>query len=113
MKAATSEIVQFNVPGHIRESNPDFINFLKHYYAYAEHDGQALGFLQNLVEYRDIDTASDFFTDLIVKQYLKEFPTSPMVDKKLLTKHIREFFEAKGSFPSYEFLINSKCILSC
>jgi hypothetical protein len=107
MKAATSEIVQFNVPGHIRESNPDFINFLKHYYAYAEQDGQALGFLQNLVEYRDIDTASDFFTDLIVKQYLKEFPTSPMVDKKLLTKHIREFFEAKGSFPSYEFLINN------
>lgn len=107
MRAVTSEIVQFNVPAHIRESNPDFISFLKHYYAYAEQEGQSLDFLQNLVQYRDIDTATDFFADLIVKQYLKEFPTSSIVDKRLLSKHIREFFEAKGSFPSYEFLINS------
>lgn len=107
MKAHTSDTVLYNIPQHLRESNPQLLKFMQYYYAWAEQQGNSLDLLSNLIQYKDIDSATELFANLTLKQFLKKFPESTQIDKRILVKNIREFFVAKGTIPSFEFLMNA------
>lgn len=107
VRALSSDTVVYRVPDHLRHSNPQLSKFLQYYYAWAEQQGNSLDLLNNLIQYKDIDTATEFFANLTLKQFLKMFPETVQIDKKILVKNIREFFVAKGTVPSFEFLMNA------
>jgi hypothetical protein len=99
-------VTQYSIPEHLRESNPELIKFLEYYYKWMAQDGYALDLLQNLIEYRNIDTTSTAYTKLITHQLMEFIPATANVNQNLLATHIKDFYQAKGTLPSYDFIMN-------
>jgi hypothetical protein len=107
LKPKTSHSVKYTIPEHIRDSNPLFVKFFEHYYKWMDESGQPLDMIQNLVEYGDIDSTTDFFATMIMKSLLKILPPSVVINKKTLVKNIRNFFTSKGTEDSFKFMMNA------
>lgn len=105
-------IVDSQIPEFIRDDYPAFAKFLKDYYAFMDlgDDGYAdLGIegndynqspnylLQELIDKLNLDHYDGSFLDPFLETYALDFPATAEVDKRLLIKNIRQFFEAKGS----------------
>ena len=94
--------VQRQIPEHIRENYPAFVEFVKVYYDFLEQS-QA----QNLEQIRDIDTTLEEFIDRFKSELAKNIPVELAGDKRLLLKHLREFYLSRGSEASFQFLFNA------
>ena len=101
-KLKQSIVVQRQVPEHIRENYPLFVEFIKSYYDYLE-----LTQSRQLESIRDIDTSLDEFIDNFKSEIAKNVPIELSTDKRLLIKHLREFYLARGSEASYKFLFRT------
>lgn len=97
-------LIQHQVPAYIRREYPQFVLFLEKYYEFLEQDGQANNILLKLESFSDIHRTLDLFLPMFKSQYLKYFPKNVSVDERLLIKFVKEFYEAKGSPRSIEFL---------
>lgn len=106
VKPKASAVTQYSIPAHLAEQNPELIKFLEYYYKWMCQDGEALDLLQNLLEYRDIDKTSELYTQLITRQFLDFIPVTATVNRKLLAHRIKDFYKAKGTLPSYDFVMN-------
>lgn len=104
-KIATS--VKYQLPEYVRSSNPTLIEFLEHYYDFLSQEGNPLDFLQNIIEYKDIDFQQNVFNTLAIKQLLNLLPPNMKVDKRLMTKKMLDFFKSKGSEDSFKFIMNT------
>ena len=109
----TSQLVSSQVPGFVRADHPLFVSFLEAYYEWLESTGDVGQFQGglDLLSQRDIDSTFDSFVQYFKKEYLLNFPEKLAVDndgipvnERNLVKNIRQFFRAKGSEKSYEFL---------
>lgn len=100
-KIKQSNAVQRQIPEHIRENYPAFVEFVKAYYEFLEQS-QA----QNLEQIRDVDNTLEEFIDKFKLELAKNVPIELASDKRLLLKHIREFYLARGSEASFEFLFS-------
>lgn len=98
-KLKTSVAVQRQIPEHIRENYPVFVEFVKLYYEFLDQSQR-----QELESIRDIDTTLDEFIDRFKSELAKNIPVDLAQDKRLLLKHIREFYLSRGSESSYKFL---------
>ena len=97
-----SILVQRQIPEHIRESYPVFVEFVKLYYDFLQETQS-----QNLETIRDIDTTLDEFVEKFKSEVAKNFPVNLAGDERLLLKHIREFYLSRGSEASYKFLFRT------
>ena len=97
-----SVAVQRQIPEHIRENYPVFVEFVKLYYEFLQQT-QA----QELEKIRDIDTTLDEFIDRFKSELARNMPIELAGDKRLLLKHIREFYLSRGSEASYKFLFRT------
>jgi hypothetical protein len=97
-----SILVQRQIPEHVRESYPVFVEFIKLYYDFLQETQS-----QNLEKIRDIDTTLDEFVEKFKDEVAKNFPAHLATDQRLLLKHIREFYLARGSEASYKFLFRT------
>lgn len=98
-KIKQSIAVQRQIPEHIRENYPVFVEFIKSYYDFLQQTQQ-----QNLETIHDVDTTLDEFVDRFKAELAKNFPIHLATDKALILKHIREFYLARGSEDSFKFL---------
>lgn len=96
-----SIVAQRQIPEHIRENYPLFVEFIKSYYDFLQ---QTQG--QNLEQIRDVDTTLDEFIDRFKSELAKNFPIHLASDKALILKHLREFYLSRGSEDSFKFLFN-------
>ena len=101
-KPKQSILVQRQIPEHIRESYPVFVEFVKLYYDFLQETQS-----QNLEQIRDIDTTLDEFVERFKSEVAKNFPANLAGDQRLLLKHIREFYLSRGSEASYKFLFRT------
>lgn len=101
-KPKQSILVQRQIPEHIRESYPVFVEFVKLYYDFLQETQS-----QNLEQIRDIDTTLDEFVERFKSEVAKNFPVNLAGDQRLLLKHIREFYLSRGSEASYKFLFRT------
>lgn len=104
-----SYIVDSQIPDFVLDEYPNFARFIKDYYRFldlsdTDYDNLNLSgdqspnyLLQELIDKLNVDHYDEDFLDLFLEQYALDFPQTAVVNKKLLLKHIREFFEAKGS----------------
>ncbi len=60
----------------------------------------------SFVNIRDVDNTIDIFMEQFRKELAESIPKSALVDKKLLYKHIKDFYLAKGSENAFKFLFN-------
>ena len=99
-----SPLIEAQFPAFIREEGPRFVTFLKAYYEYLEQTGKAGEATRSLIEYQDIDRTLDSFVDYFRREFMINIPQNVLADKRLLVKHIRDFYRTRGSKFSYDFL---------
>ena len=102
-----SSQVESQFPGFIREEGPQFVAFLKAYFEYMEQNGKAINASRSLRDNQDIDRTVDSFVEYFRKQFMIDIPKDVLADKRLLTKHIRDFYRTRGSQESYRFLFRA------
>ena len=102
-----SSQIDSQFPGFIREEGPQFVAFMRAYFEYMEQSGNAIAATRSLRDYKDIDRTVDSFLEYFRKEFMVSIPSSALADKKLLVKHIREFYRTRGSQESYRFLFRA------
>ena len=102
-----SSQIETQFPGFVREEGPQFVAFLKAYFEYMEQDGNAVKQTRSIQNNIDIDRTVDSFVEYFRKEFMINIPSSVLVDKRLLVKHIREFYRSRGSQESYRFLFRT------
>ena len=103
LKPKVSTVVTSQLPAYIRGAFEGYEEFVKLYYTWLEQSQNPNYFLHYAMEEKDIDTASSVFADLHAKEFVKNYKNIK-IDRKLLVKHIKDFFRAKGSLPSFEMM---------
>lgn len=109
----TSPLVREQLPDFIDSNHPRFVAFVNAYFEWLEQENNlgAVGYF--LSDLKDIDTTNiERFFQHFKYQFLNGFPedlvidaeTQTPVDRQRLVKRIKEFYRAKGSEKSYEFL---------
>jgi hypothetical protein len=72
-----------------------------------EQKGKALDMSRGLIDNTDIDRTLDEFVEYFHREFLPSIPRNILADKRLLVKHVREFYRARGSAQSYRFLFRA------
>jgi len=99
-----SPLIEAQFPAFIREEGPRFVSFLKAYYEFMEQSGQVGNATRSLIDYQDIDRTLDLFVEYFRREFMINIPKDVLADKRLLVKHIRDFYRTRGSKFSYDFL---------
>lgn len=109
----TSQQISSQLPRFVKANHPMFVSFLEAYYEWLDGTGEHGSFEGGLdvLSQRDIDKTFDDFIEYFKKEYLLNFPKNLAVDVegnpldvRNLIKNIRQFYRAKGTEKSYEFL---------
>jgi hypothetical protein len=101
-----SNIVSSQVPFFVRNDHENFVRFIEAYYEFLEQDGETLDVLKNIRNYVDIDQSVDIFTQKMYDTFMKVMPEDIKADKKMVLKHIKDFYRAKGTEKAVRFLMN-------
>ena len=109
-----SQFVSDRLPEFVRVDHPTLVAFMAAYYEWLGQRrdvGRILSPL-DMKDIPDIDTTLDQFVERFKSEYLLNFPealaidpeTGNGVDPRRLIKNIKQFYLAKGTEKSYEFL---------
>lgn len=101
----TSHLIASQLPQFVREDDGNFQAFLEAYYQFLEQQNGVIGQAQSLRSNFDIDTSLDQFTEHLNQVFLKIIPKEVIADKKLILKHAKDFYRARGTEKSIEFLL--------
>lgn len=98
----TNQIIDKSIPDFIKSDYPLFVDMMTAYYDWLSETKNSIDIVNS--NYRDIDQTLDEFLEFFRKEYLTNIPFNLNIDKRLLVKHIREFYRNKGNEQSYKFL---------
>lgn len=94
------------LPDYIRHDHPQFLLFIKYWFEHIESDDEVYDFTANARDYMAIDTTKTLFFDDFKKTYLVGFPDGTITDVRFIVKHIRDFYQSKGTENSFKFLFH-------
>jgi len=92
-----STLVKQQFPSFYLEEGGNFLQFIKAYYEWMEEQGNVIFKARRLGEFTDIDETLDEYIKYFMSKYLHGIPESVLADKKLLVKHIKDFYASMGS----------------
>ena len=101
-----SPLIEQQFPEHIRENGPRFVAFMEAYYEYLEKSGNAVNQIRLLNDNQDIDRTINNFVEYFRREFALSIPKTALADKRLIVKHIREFYRSRGSQKSFKFLFH-------
>jgi hypothetical protein len=101
-----SPLIESQFPEFIRETGPNFVVFLEAYYEYLEQTNKAGNAIRTLNDNQDIDRTVSDFVEYFRREFALSIPKSALTDKRLIVKHIREFYRSRGSQKSFKFLFH-------
>lgn len=99
----TRHLIESQIPFHIRESNPLFTKFLEYYYEFVEFDQKIVSIIQDVLTYTDIDQVELDFLISFFEEY-RILPHEIKSDPRLVTKHIYDLYQTKGSEQAVKLL---------
>jgi hypothetical protein len=99
-----SHLIESQVPFFVRNDHSQFVAFLEAYYQYLEQETKTLNVSKNLPKQFNIDLSEDTYADLMYNTFMRFIPTNVLVDKRMLLKHIKDFYRAKGTEKATRFL---------
>lgn len=99
-----SPLIASQFPNFYREEGPNFIAFMEAYFEWMEQQDNVINHSRSLLEYFDIDSTLQQFIIHFKNKYLNSLPESIIADKKLLVKHIIDFYKSKGTEKAYRLL---------
>jgi len=89
-------MAKYSLPEFIREDYSTFTTFIEKYFEYMDQTGKPGNLLFN-TKYFDIDDLEAVALNKRALELARDFPQILEVDPKLLYKHIKTLYEAKGS----------------
>ena len=95
------------LPEFTREDHATFVSFMEAYFEFLDQQGGAAEIINALSDYGNIDKTVDTFVDHFKETYLHDIPNKVVTDKEFLVKNIREFYRARGSEKSFQFLFRT------
>lgn len=106
-KIPASIVIDRQIPEHIRTYYPKFVEFIQTYYKFLD-ETQLLD-IESIHDIDSIDENNSKFIDQILYdkfkfEYARDFPIFAVENKKMLMKHLRDFYLARGSENAYNFL---------
>lgn len=101
-----SNFVYSQAPFFVRNDHPAFIKFIEGYYQYLEQEGKTIERAKGFREALDPDKTIDLYSEKLYNQFLSLLPEKTIADKSLLIKHIKDFYRARGTEKSIEFLLS-------
>ena len=101
-----SPLIEQQFSEYIRENGPRFVAFMEAYYEYMEQTGKAGHAIRTLNDNQDIDRTVVEFVEYFRREFALSIPKSALADKRLIVKHIREFYRSRGSQKSFKFLFH-------
>jgi len=96
-------LVRQQFPSFYEQEGPNFIEFVEAYYEWLDQQGPTY-YSRNLLEYSDIDQASNQFVDHFITKYMNGIPYDILSDKRLMEKHILDIYRSKGSIGGLKLL---------
>lgn len=103
-RRVSSQVAQ-QFPAYFREEGALLVDFIKAYYEWTEEPGKVISDTYQLTDFMDIDkTDLDRFGQYFRDEFLPSIPEEVLADKRLLVKHIKQFYRSRGSVKSFEFL---------
>lgn len=102
-----SPLIPEQVPDFVREDYNTFLVFLQKYYEWLETNNQVIKSTEDLKNSIDVDLASNYYVDLIKKEFLPDFPETLALDKRKFIKLVNNFYSAKGTPDSIKFLFRA------
>lgn len=119
MAAKIHGIVASQLPNHIEESYPLFVEFVTKYYKFIEEyqyqNGKVnpLLAISNFTDNRDIDKATEEFLDRYASEMGGIISKNYATKKSLFMKHLVDIYKSKGTEESLKILFraifNSEC----
>jgi hypothetical protein len=101
----TSHLVSSQVPQFVKDDHTTFVAFLEDYYKFLEQNNQTLNVTKNFTKFKDIDNAEDQFIEKLYDNFISLLPAGIQADRTLITKHVKDFYRARGSEKSVRFLL--------
>lgn len=102
-----SALINSQVPFFVRNDHSQFVKFLEKYYEYLEQDQKVVNRIKSVLEVQNIDLTQDEFAEHLYDTFMKYIPHDIKTDKRLLIKHIKDFYRSKGTEASIRFLMNA------
>ena len=98
--------VEGQLPQFVKQDHATFVAFLEAYYEYMEQTGKPYEIICNLRNYFNVDKTVDDFLQYFKKHFGKDIPETvfAVANKPSVLKHLRDFYRAKGSEKSFQFL---------
>ena len=81
--ADISQLITSQIPGHIVENHPRFVDFLRAYYEWLSQDGNPYGRLKNHMDYMSFEKSLDSYVEMMKQEYLSGIPEEVLLDKEL------------------------------
>lgn len=102
-----SKLLNRYAPEFAKREYPMFIAFLESYLEWCELEDSfnPWNSVNNLLDFSIIDSSIDKFAEYFRNTYIDNIPTTALVDKSLLVKHVKELYRSKGTQKSFKFLI--------
>lgn len=105
-KVITADTLYQQLPSHILEQYPNFVQFLKAYYEWVSREDGPYDKIKNHMDYLDFQKSIDAYITAMKDEYLSDVPDSVLLDKELFIKWSKKFNLSRGSQESYKFLFS-------
>ena len=99
-----SPLVKNQFPDFYLEEGDNFLQFVKAYYEWMDSPSNSIYKARRLGEFNDIDQTLEDYIKYFLSKYMHGMPKNILADKRLLIKHIKDFYRSKGSIENLKLL---------
>lgn len=92
------------IPRHILENNPRFVDFVEAYYAWLSEGDTPYKKIKKHLDYLAMQDSIDEYVSALKHDFLFNVPESVLLDKELFIKWSKRFYLSRGSDSSFKFI---------
>lgn len=96
--------VSNQLPSHVVDSHPAFVEFLEAYYQWMEEPGCPYHVSRNHLSALDFEASIEGYVDHIKREYLDGVPDQILTNKEMFIRYSKTFHGARGTEQAFKFL---------